>query len=131
MRYEVTGGNKQKREVVDTAMSYVIHLIKIPYNVYIEIVFIKSGNHGIMEYSKNRFLMEINTAVSLAEIAYTVFHEMKHVEQLTSGKLLHTHDKTFWLGEDHTETPYLQCPWEVEAYKFEKSADLVLTSIAA
>lgn len=131
MRYEVTGGNKQKREVVDTAMSYVIHLIKIPSNVYIEIVFIKSGSHGIMQYSKGRFLMEINTRVGLTEIAYTVFHEMKHVEQMTSGKLLHTHDKTLWLGEDHTDTPYRDCPWEVEAYKFEKSADLMLTYLAA
>ena len=131
MQYEVSGGNKQKRDVVHKAMSYVIHLVKVPYNAYIEISFIKSGNHGVMQDTKTRFLIEINTAVSLAEIAYTVFHEMKHVEQLTSGKLQHTHDKTLWMGEDHTSTAYFDCPWEIEAYKFEKNANMMLTSIAA
>ena len=131
MRYEVSGGNKHKREVVDKAMSCVIHLVKIPSSIYVEISFIKSGNHGVVQDTKTRFLIEINSTVCLAEIAYTVFHEMKHVEQLVSGKLQHTYNKTLWMGEDHTETPYFQCPWEVEAYKFEKSADLVLTSIAA
>jgi len=131
MRYEVTGGDKRKQDIVHKAMSHVIHLVKIPNNVYVEIDFIRSGTHGVIQDTKTRFLLEIVNTVSLAEIAYTVFHEMKHIEQMTSGKLLHTHDKTLWIGEDHTDTAYLDCPWEVEAYKFERSADLMLTSIAA
>ena len=131
MLYDVVGGNKQKRDVVHKAMSYAIHLVKIPNNVCVLIDFIRSGNHGMIQETKTRFIMEINTTVGLAEIAYTVFHEMKHVEQLASGKLRYTHDKALWLGEDHTNTAYFDRPWEIEAYKFEKSADLMLTSIAA
>lgn len=131
MLYDVVGGNKQKRDVVHKAMSYAIHLVKIPSNVCVLIDFVRSGNHGMMQETKTRFIMEINTTVSLAEIAYTVFHEMKHVEQLASGKLRYTHNQALWLGEDHTDTAYFDRPWEIEAYKFEKSADLMLTSIWA
>lgn len=131
MRYEVDGGNKQKRDIVHKAMSYVIHLVKIPSNVYIEIDFVRSGNHSVVQDTKTRFIIEINTTVSLAEIAYTVFHEMKHIEQLTSGKLQHIQNKLMWMGEDHSDTKYFDRPWEIEAYKFERSADLMLTSIAA
>jgi len=132
MLYDVVGGNKHKRDVVHKAMSYAIHLVKIPNNVCVLIDFVRSGNHGVMQETKTRFLMEIVTTVSLAEIAYTVFHEMKHIEQVTSGKLITTEDRRrLWMGEDHTNTAYFDCPWEIEAYKFEKSADLMLTSIAA
>lgn len=131
MQYEVSGGNKQKRDVVNKAMSYVIHLVKIPSNVYVEIDFIRSGNHNVLQDTKTRFLIEINSQVSLAEIAYTVFHEMKHVEQLASGRLRHQGFLTFWEGKDMPFIEYHQRPWEIEAYNFEKSADLMLTSIAA
>lgn len=131
MMYEVSGGNKQKRDVVHKAMSYVIQLVKIPSNVWVEIDFIRSGNHNVIQNTKRLFVIEINTSVSLAEIAYTVFHEMKHVEQLVQGRLQHIEGRNLWMGEDHTNTGYFDCPWEIEAYKFEKSADLMLTSIAA
>lgn len=131
MMYEVSGGNKQKRDVVNKAMSYVIHLLKIPSNVYIEIDFVRSGNHTVMNIGGSRYLIEINTTVSLAEIAYTVFHEMKHIEQLASGRLRHQGFITFWEGKDMPLIEYHQRPWEIEAYNFEKSADLMLTSIAA
>jgi len=131
MLYDIEGGNKHKREVVHKAMSYAIHLVKIPNNVCVLIDVVRSGNHGIVRETKTRFIMDINTTVSLADIAYTVFHEMKHVEQLTSGKLQHIDGKCLWLGEDYTDTAYFDRPWEIEAYKFERSADLMLTSIAA
>jgi len=56
---------------------------------------------------------------------------MKHVEQIYTKRLVQGNGKALWLGEDHTHTLYFDRPWEVEAYKFEKIADQLLTSRAA
>ena len=113
--YTVEGGTKAQRKVVETAMSYVIQLLVIPSNIRIEIVLDKFDSHGVIQLSKSSFLMEIHKKVDNAEIAYTVFHEMKHVEQMAAQRLMHTDDKVLWLGEDHTDTEYFNRPWEVEA----------------
>lgn len=131
MIYEVEGGNKAQRKVVDTAMSYVIQLLNIPSRVHVEIVLGNFKSHSVMHISKYYYEMEIVKSVSAEEIAYTVFHEMKHVEQLVHERLVHDGRNIYWEGVDHTETEYFECPWEKEAYKFEKSADLMLTRIAA
>ena len=131
MIYTVEGGTKAQRKVVDAAMSYVVHLLNIPNNVHVEIVLGKFFSHGVIADSKNSFEIEICKSVDDVEIAYTVFHEMKHVEQLASGRLRHQGFVTFWEGKDMPLIEYHQRPWEIEAFKFEKNADLMLTSIAA
>lgn len=132
MIYEVSGGNKAQRKVVDTAMSYVIQLLNIPNKVFVEIELTKLDiKGGVMDMGKNRFFMEINKKETFAEIAYTVFHEMKHVEQIANKILVYTQTEITWNGEDHSATEYFKRPWEVEAYKFEKNADFMLTRIAA
>mgnify|MGYP007046842580 FL=1 len=129
MMYEVSGGTKAQRKVVDSAMSYVVHILKIPNKVNVEIVLGKFISHGVREDSKNSFEIEICKAVNDAEIAYTVFHEMKHVEQLASGRLRHQGFVTFWEGKDMPLIEYHQRPWEIEAFKFEKNADSILTFV--
>lgn len=132
MLYTVTGGNAKQRKVVDTAMSYVIQLLDIPHGVFVDIELINMDvKGGVMEIARKRFAMEINKKECLAEIAYTVFHEMKHVEQIVKGHLVWSFDTCLWKGEDHTNTKYFDRPWEKEAYKFERSADLMLTRIGA
>ena len=131
MIYTVEGGTKAQRKVVDSAMSYVVHLLNIPNNVHVEIVLGKFFSHSVGANGKNRFEIEICKSVNDVEIAYTVFHEMKHVEQLASGRLHHQGFVTFWEGKDMPLIEYHQRPWEIEAFNFEKNADLMLTSIAA
>lgn len=130
MIYTVTGGNKAQRKVVDTVMSYVVQFINVG-NAFVEIELGKYESHGVMKMGSNKFLIEIVKTVSNAEIAYTVCHEMKHVEQMVSKRLQYVKGKAMWLGEDHTATEYFDRPWEKEAYKFEKIADCMLTRIAA
>jgi len=129
MIYTVEGGTKAQRKVVDSAMSYVVHILKIPNKVNVEIVLGKFISHGVREDSKNSFEIEICKAVNDAEIAYTVFHEMKHVEQLASGRLRYQGLVTFWEGKDMPLIEYHQRPWEIEAFKFEKNADSILTFV--
>ena len=127
MIYTVEGGTKAQRKVVDSAMSYVVHLLNIPNKVHIEIVLGKFISHGVRSDSKNSFEIEICKSVNDVEIAYTVFHEMKHVEQLASGRLGHQGFITFWEGKDMPFIEYHQRPWEIEAFNFEKNADSILT----
>lgn len=132
MLYVVTGGNAKQRKVVDTAMSYVIQLLNIPNDVFVDIELCKMDvKGGVMEIDKHRFHMEINKQETLAEIAYTIFHEMKHVEQIANKVLVYTYTEVLWKGEDHSTTTYLKRPWETEAYIFEKNAELMLTRIGA
>ena len=132
MLYVVTGGNAKQRKVIETAMLYVIQLLNIPNDVFIDIELCKMDvKGGVMEIGKRRFHMEINKQESFAEIAYTVFHEMKHVEQIANKVLVYTYRDIKWKGEDHTTTEYFKRPWEVEAYKFERNADLMLKRIGA
>lgn len=130
MIYTVEGGNKSQRKIVDTAMSYVVQFVNAG-NAFVEIHLGTYESHGVMMIGANTFLIEICKNVSNAEIAYTVCHEMKHVEQMSSKRLVYASGKTLWLGEDHSKLDYLDRPWEKEAYKFEKIADCLLTRIAA
>jgi len=130
MMYEVSGGTKAQRKVVDEAMSFVINHINVG-NVYVYINLGRYPSHGVIQIGSKKFEIEIVKDAPDEEILYTICHEMKHVEQIYTKRLVQGNGKALWLGEDHTHTLYFDRPWEVEAYKFEKIADQLLTSRAA
>jgi hypothetical protein len=55
--------------------------------------------------------------IRISEVdAVTIFHEMVHIDQYVTGRLVKTGDKAFWRGQEvHVDVPYLERPWEVEA----------------
>lgn len=130
MIYTVEGGNKTQRKVVDTTMSYVVQFVNVR-DVFIEIELGKFESHGVMQIQARKFVIEVCKDVSHTEIAYTICHEMKHIEQMYSKRLEYKDGKTLWKGEDHSRTDYFDRPWEKEAYSFEKIADAMLTRVAA
>lgn len=123
MLYELH--NCRNKKVMHAAMSYVINHLDIPDHVYVDIYFKSCSSMGGCidmeddgEY--HYFEMEINNKQSLEEMVTTLFHEMKHVEQIITGRL----DQTIWEGVSHKDTPYEDRPWEIEAYEFESRAIL-------
>ena len=121
MIYELEGGNKKQQNIVVEAMSFVDPYLNLPDNVFIEVVLMPCSSSGcidleIDEEGDHNFLVEINTKQSLQEIVATVFHELKHVEQTFNKRL----DQMNWNGVDYTNTPYIDRPWEKEAYGFEE-----------
>lgn len=123
MYYMLSGAPKAQKKIIDDAMTFVVNFLKIPSNVEIEInVSSKFDTSGVMLTDDQdgfiAFEMEIKSDLSDEELELTVYHEMKHVEQMSSGVL----SDFKWYGRDHSETPYMQCPWEIEAYDFEKFA---------
>jgi hypothetical protein len=74
---------------------------------------------------ENIYTVGIQRGLSQLHTFYTVFHEMKHVEQFATGRLEHA-----WGGGHHWEgdfvpaaTSYFDRPWEIEAFQFERHVD--------
>jgi hypothetical protein len=55
----------------------------------------------------------------------TLAHEFTHLRQLVVGDLVYRRIdgvvRTYWRGEDHTDTPYDEQPWEIEANAAEEA----------
>ena len=130
MMYEVSGGTKAQRKVVDEATSYAINHLDVG-NAYVYIHLGRYGSNGVIQIGSRTFEIEVVKNVPTEEIVYTICHEMKHVEQMMQKRLVYKDGKSLWLGEDHTGTEYHNRPWEKEAYYFERIAEDMLTSRAA
>ena len=119
MLYEIHTGKKHKK-LIDDAMSFVIHRLNIPGNVWVDI-FVKSCNNcgGVVHMEKedewDYYQLDINSRQSSEEIVATLFHEMKHVEQTATGRL----NQYIFEGKDYRNVDYWDRPWEKEAYAFE------------
>lgn len=56
----------------------------------------------------------------MSQIMVSVAHEMVHVKQMAQGKLKYFVENdievAFWCGKRLEHLPYLDRPWEIEAY---------------
>ena len=63
------------------------------------------------------YLVIIKPRSNLVQLGLTLAHEMVHVKQLAKGLLKQKRSGHTWLGKMYSKkTPYLQMPWEIEAY---------------
>ena len=63
------------------------------------------------------YLVIIKPKRNLVQLGLTLAHEMVHVKQLAKGTLKQKRSGHTWLGKMYSKkTPYLQMPWEIEAY---------------
>jgi hypothetical protein len=63
------------------------------------------------------YLVIIKPKRNLVQLGLTLAHEMVHVKQLAKGTLKQKRSGHTWLGKMYgKKTPYLQMPWEIEAY---------------
>mgnify|MGYP003121037748 FL=1 len=116
---EVFGGKDQATAtLVEDYASYVMYEIfniKKSFDIQIEL-----GSHdtqgGCIALEGNEFHVEIDENIEHEELATCVFHEMVHVAQHLLNKITEKNGRSYWYGEDHTDTPYLEKPWEKEAY---------------
>ena len=120
MLYEIHTG-KRYIKLIDDAMSFVIHHLDIPENVWVDIFIAPCEScGGVVHLDEdeefNHFHLDINNRQSSEEIVATLFHEMKHVEQTATGRL----NQYIFEGKDYSDVDYLSRPWEKEAYAFER-----------
>ena len=83
--------------------------------------FADHGDCEVLDYNTQHkarvFKIRLRNKKSLKSIIKTLAHEMVHVKQFAKGELSEYHDR--WQGIDHSETPYHDLPWEIEARTLE------------
>ena len=123
MIYEIYGKIKARKSI-DRAMSVASSLLNLPDNLWVNIEltheYVSSGGcvHLEDEDGYLMFDLDINKKQCAREIAITLLHEMKHVEQYATGRL----GQDTWLDGPRPDLPYKELPWEKEAFEFESRA---------
>lgn len=66
----------------------------------------------------NGIMMVLKPSPRIKDVFLTLAHELVHVKQIISGKLKSDGDgNKVWNGKFfHKDTPYLEQPWELQAY---------------
>ena len=91
-------------------------------DLHVDIHFIDEKGEGggtiDTRQEEDAILIEINKHQSVNNILYTLFHEIKHVEQIACGDL----KENIYKGEDTKTYEYDARPHEQDAWEFEKIA---------
>lgn len=75
---------------------------------------------GYCDYDEDGVTIFINPKMKKSQIIITLFHEMVHARQFVLGQLVPGEGRkpSRWMGEEY-DVPYLESPWESEAYELE------------
>lgn len=118
----IYGGSIAKQNQVDRLVNFAIDTL-MPRVSNLEID-VELGYHdtqgGCLADGRN-FQIEIDNNIKDDDFITCVFHEMVHVWQHVSKKLVEKNGRSYWFGEDYTNTSYLDQPWEIEAYKMQET----------
>jgi hypothetical protein len=134
------GGTTEKRRLARNATRWAIeNELYIRENVRINIRFqdTKGEFFGQAIYNapssfrSKSFTITVSDNIDIVEeldiFLETVLHELVHVWQMAGRSTRYTLNnnktayKTFWHGEDMSNVPYSQQPWERQAYRMEKT----------
>lgn len=80
-------------------------------------------NGFIVEISLNRFQILINRNLNIIDLRSVIFHELIHLKQANSGRLLTCNNQlaVFENEEYYLDyVPYRFRPWEIEAFTYQK-----------
>lgn len=127
--FETKCAKYRKRAIEDAIMfasSQMLSRIRKP--VYINIRTIrklaeKQGVYGdCMDEGDREFTIRIDVSLPLDEMISTILHEMVHVWQYVSKRMVQNwvHEVRFAKQVYSTEMPYDDRPWEIEAHRKEK-----------
>ena len=128
MEYLVEASNTKIRQYLETLMPKMIKELGLTNSRRAVLVKVtkdtQEGMEGSTEYLDwaDCYLVLIRpparqTLASTIQMSTTLAHEMVHVRQMAKGILKVTDKGTYWRGRKYKKsTPYLQLPWEVDAF---------------
>lgn len=73
------------------------------------------GAYGGIYVDGHNILLALDSELSKFRLIEVLAHEMVHVQQVVQWRLRYVGDRTLWCGIDHTDTPYDDRPWEIDA----------------
>ena len=83
----------------------------------------KQGVYGdVIDEGDREFTVRIDVSLPLEELISTMLHEMVHVWQYTTKRMIYkwVHEVRFNKDVYSWDMPYNDRPWEIEAHKMEK-----------
>jgi hypothetical protein len=117
--YEIV--NKPKKieaALLDRAVSFSCNYLELEVDFILIFKSLRNNLYGHCDYDDAEIIITIATRLSPDNIIRTLFHELAHVKQYTSG---HREEgmANFWMGNSFYG-PYENLPWEVEAFEIEE-----------
>jgi hypothetical protein len=128
MEYLVEASNTKIRQYLETLMPKMIRELGLTNSRRAVLVKVTKDTQDAMEGSTQYlewadcYLVLLRpparqTLASTIALSTTLAHEMVHVRQMAKGILKVTDKGTYWRGRKYKKsTPYLQLPWEVDAF---------------
>ena len=125
------GGTKDQQNLaVELAYFALQQLHPRLQNIEVEIHIGKhSSEGGCIQLGPREFEIEIDEDITGDDFATCVFHEMVHVSQYIKKNMVERGGNTYWCGINHSDTPYLDKPWEVEAYRVQEELLVALQTV--
>ena len=125
------GGTKDQQNLaVELAYFALQQLHPRLQNIEVEIHIGKhSSEGGCVQLGPREFEIEIDEDITGDDFATCVFHEMVHVSQYIKKNMVERGGNTYWCGINHSDTPYLDKPWEVEAYRVQEELLVALQTV--
>tara|TARA_A200000159_G_C7322721_1_gene339539 strand:+ start:1094 stop:1522 length:429 start_codon:yes stop_codon:yes gene_type:complete len=124
MIYDYDGKPRNlKKLVLEEALAYAKKYLKLSDASYVLIEFTKDCDAFGYAHDEgdHDYHIEINKTYNVSLMLGTLFHELTHIQQYESGRLVITHgeDPDMWEGLLVT-AQYDDQPWEQEAFDLEK-----------
>ena len=134
MKYYIVGGTKFQRYVADQTIGYMCKKLKLTRYPSLEVMVslkdLQEDYHGLcyvtngkdVLYRVRELAVEIHKKLPLFDFVRTICHEFIHVKQYAVGEIREdlVNGKAKWKSKRvPMDTPYLEQPWEKEAFKYE------------
>jgi hypothetical protein len=115
-----------KRAFIHAMIEFYIKHMKLESSQYSLSVMVKAGQlketggNGVTAHVGKEIVVCFDSKLSINQLMLTVAHEMVHVKQIAKGLLNYQvvgdTEQVKWRGKDANDLPYLQRPWELQAF---------------
>ncbi len=106
-------------KLMDKVVVFACDFLDLDVDLEIEFEGVENGGYVDFEEGED-IVVGINPKQTKNELIRTIFHEMVHVKQYVQGDLSHTDSDNLWKGKV-VDVPYMDRPWEKEAYEQEEA----------
>lgn len=117
--------NKIDYALLDRAILFASEYLKLQEDLFVEVIFEfdphDPNSCGSSDIEDDIAKIWINPRMKKQDIVVTLFHEMVHIQQITSNRLEigEWPVPSKWMGE-FVIANYKDLPWEIEAYRLEE-----------